>query len=102
MLSGCMYFLIPCQAIFTKLCCVFQDVIKTAAGLTLGAYMLWENRRRDLIQQSVGPAFDEHEGQRLSLLDKTEFVSRFENRLFVQRVTDVLYPSRKTRISDIH
>ncbi|GJJ11808.1 hypothetical protein Clacol_006046 [Clathrus columnatus] len=54
----------------------FEDVIKTAAGLVLGAYMIWENRRRDSIQRSVGPAFDEHEGQRLSLLDKTEFVSR--------------------------
>lgn len=36
--------------------------------------MLWDNRRRDRIQQTSGPAYDEREGQRLSLLDKTEFV----------------------------
>ncbi|KIJ44825.1 hypothetical protein M422DRAFT_207764 [Sphaerobolus stellatus SS14] len=47
-------------------------VIKTASGLALGAYMLWDNKRRDRIQATSGPAFDEREGQRLSLLDKTE------------------------------
>ncbi|KAF8589716.1 MFS general substrate transporter [Ramaria rubella] len=51
-------------------------VIKTAAGLTLGAYMLWDNRRRDRLQAVGGIPFDEHEGQRLSLLDRTEFVSK--------------------------
>ncbi|GJJ11800.1 hypothetical protein Clacol_006038 [Clathrus columnatus] len=51
-----------------------DNVIKTAAGLCLGAYMYWENRRREHIQQTSGPPYDEHEGQRLSLLDKTEFV----------------------------
>ena len=51
------------------------DVIKTAMGLTLGIYMLWENKRRDRSQATAGVAFDEHEGQRLSLLDRTEFVS---------------------------
>lgn len=53
------------------------DTIKTVAGIVLGLYMLWENRRRDRLQASQGPPFDEHEGQRLSLLDKTEFVRPF-------------------------
>jgi MFS transporter, ACS family, DAL5 transporter family protein len=44
-------------------------------GLLLGIYMLWENRRRDRSQATSGIAFDEHEGQRLSMLDRTEFVS---------------------------
>ncbi|KAF8532014.1 major facilitator superfamily domain-containing protein [Gautieria morchelliformis] len=48
-------------------------VIKTAMGLLLGIYMLWENRRRDRSQATSGIAFDEHEGQRLSMLDRTEF-----------------------------
>lgn len=44
-------------------------------GIALGVYMLWENKRRDRSQTDAGLRFDEHEGQRLSLLDRTEFVS---------------------------
>jgi len=51
-----------------------SDVAKTAAGLALGAYMLWDNRRRDRLQASSREPFDEREGQRLSLLDKTDLV----------------------------
>ncbi|GJJ11807.1 hypothetical protein Clacol_006045 [Clathrus columnatus] len=49
-------------------------IIKLVGGIILGLYMIWENRRRDRVQATEGPSFDEHEGQRLSLLDKTEFV----------------------------
>ena len=37
--------------------------------------MLWENKRRNGTQAKAGFTYDDHEGQRLSLLDKTEFVS---------------------------
>lgn len=68
------------------------DVIKTATGLLLGAYMLWDNRRRDHIQQTSGPAYDEREGQRLSLLDKTEFVMQL---IFISTgsCTDAVLPA---------
>ena len=59
----------------------FLDVIKTTMGLALGMYMLWENKRRNRSQATGGTAFNEHEGQRLSLLDKTEFVSLIRYRV---------------------
>jgi hypothetical protein len=71
MLAGCTL----CYALFLQ-CANFSyaDVIKTASGLVLGAYMLWENKRRERAQAAEGMTYDEHEGQRLSLLDRTEFV----------------------------
>jgi hypothetical protein len=71
-------------------------------GIALGIYMLWENKRRDRSQATAGLSFDEHEGQRLSLLDRTEFVSSVSGSACKSAQSiGTVYVYRRTRISVI-